>query len=192
MFDAFDFVIGFAHNFEIIFTIVGFILFFLGFKLIRYFNLCLGFFIGYSIGYLVGLFFISDIIGMLIGALLGTSIAFFSFFYHQYLKGVNLTIWSLILCIYVSIGFFGVNVLGFLIIFPIVLAVTLGVLNHIKEPIITAIVTSFLGSLMVINNLFPLDIGLFSIAIGSVIALIGISFQLLIEHKLKTYDKVNL
>jgi len=168
---------------SILLIIFGLVFYFVGYKLIRVINLIVALLSGYFFGYFMGwVFFMSDTMGVLLGGLLGLIFAFFAFFYYKYLKGFMLGglafIWG-------AFTIFSVlNTVNIQLIFAVSLVPAICTFAgcYKYEKITTMLVTSLLGSTMLLHSFFGIS-GQFMVSLISILLGIGgLFFQLKIVY----------
>lgn len=171
-----QFILNLLNSLSLIFSILGIVLCFTGYKLIRIINMLFGFSIGSIIGYFIGFIFImSETMAFLLGGILGLIFAFFAFAYYKYLKGLFLGFLCLILLQYTFLPSF--------IIFSLVISIGVAVITYKYEKILTIVLTSLLGSFLILYNIIGLNSGVLLSIISILLGICGLFIQLKIIEK---------
>lgn len=171
-----QFILNLLNTLSLILGILGIVLCFVGYKLIRITNMILGFLIGALIGYSIGfMFFMSQTMAFLLGGILGIIFAFFNFAYYKYLKGLFLGFLCFILLQYTFLPSF--------IIFSIVISIVVTVLMYKYEKILTMVITSLLGSFLILYNIISINNGILLSIISIVLGMCGLFIQLKVIEK---------
>ena len=186
-------VIEFLENFidiaEWILSILGIVLFALGYKLARVIYLVLGVCFGFTLGFLVGFVVGSTALSVIIGLILGSVFGFFNFVHYHYVKGVSLGILASMLCLYMFLVILNYATFSLLIIpaVSIVVSFALAVLSYRYEVITTMFVTAWLGAVFIVYAVLDvfvvLDFSLLTAFISLVVGMLGFALQYMVVHK---------
>ena len=131
--------------------LLGVVLFFVGYRWIRWIYLILGITSGFVLGYFVGVVVNSMAIAMTLGLIFSIVFGFFSYFHYFYLKGISLGILGILSTFLLMMNFtsFGHLIVGLGV--SIIVGALLAALVYKKEILVTTLVTSLLGALIGVN-----------------------------------------
>lgn len=159
-----------------VFTIFGISFYFGGYKLTRITNMIMGFILGSVVGYFVGLvFLVSETMGFLLGGILGLIFSFFIFVYYKYLKGPCLGLLSFIGFFYITYSFLSSMIL--IILLSSLIAIITTFIAYRYEKVLTIVITSLLGSILILHNIIGLEVGLVTSIFSIILAMGGCYIQ---------------
>ena len=163
--------------------IFGLVLYFAGYKLIRIIDTIVGFSTGSFLGYFIGVvFFLSETMGLLLGGILGISFAFFSFVYYRYLKGLLLGFLAFIWVFYASFSTISLD-LSLTLIVSAIACVCVVAVAYKYEKISTMLLTSLVGSIMLLHSFFGLSMEPLAILVSILLGICGLLIQLKVVDK---------